>query len=115
MEKVQCKDCKYCHEETWYTPHSLERVYQCFARKDGPRVRGTDSCLDYEPKAEEPYCRTAKLDGYTAILYGKSSLSVCDPDGREVFHTGARNKSNYTVEELLLIIQNVMYLLGVEE
>lgn len=29
-------------------------------------------------------------NGYTGVMYGKSSLSVYDPQGREVLHTGRR-------------------------
>lgn len=37
-------------------------------------------------------------NGYTGILYGKSSLAVRDLEGREVFHTGFRNIN--TLDEL---------------
>lgn len=30
-------------------------------------------------------------NGYTGILYGKSSMKVLDPEGKEVLHTGFRN------------------------
>ena len=30
-------------------------------------------------------------NGYTGILYGKSSMVIHDPDGHEVMHTGFRN------------------------
>lgn len=37
-------------------------------------------------------------NGYTGILYGKSSLAVQNSEGREVFHTGFRNIN--TLDEL---------------
>ena len=37
-------------------------------------------------------------NGYTGILYGKSSFSIKDSSGKEVFHTGSRNIN--TMEEL---------------
>lgn len=37
-------------------------------------------------------------NGYTGILYGKSSLSIKDSNGKEVLHTGSRNVN--TMEEL---------------
>lgn len=30
-------------------------------------------------------------NGYTGILYGKSSMKILDPEGKEVLHTGFRN------------------------
>ena len=36
--------------------------------------------------------------GYTAVTYGKSSLSIYRPDGTECMHTGSRNKE-YTETE----------------
>lgn len=38
-------------------------------------------------------------NGYTGTLYGKSSYSIYDKDGKEVFHTGSRNINTY--EELV--------------
>lgn len=37
-------------------------------------------------------------NGYTGVLYGRSSLAVYDADGHEVMHTGSRNIN--TLEEL---------------
>ena len=37
-------------------------------------------------------------NGYTGILYGKSSLAVQNSEGREVYHTGFRNIN--TLDEL---------------
>lgn len=34
-------------------------------------------------------------NGYTGVLYGKSSLSIKDKDGREILHTGFRNINTY--------------------
>ena len=34
-------------------------------------------------------------NGYTGTLYGKSSMSICDKDGVEIFHTGFRKANTY--------------------
>lgn len=34
-------------------------------------------------------------NGYTGVLYGESSLSIKDKNGKEVFHTGFRNINTY--------------------
>lgn len=38
-------------------------------------------------------------NGYTGVMYGKSSLVILDINGKEVFHTGFRNCNTY--EELI--------------
>jgi len=38
-------------------------------------------------------------NGYTGVLYGRSSLSIYDPEGHECLHTGFRNINTY--EELV--------------
>ena len=38
-------------------------------------------------------------NGYTGVMYGKSSYAVYDKDGHEVMHTGSRNFNTY--EELV--------------
>lgn len=38
-------------------------------------------------------------NGYTGVMYGKSSLVILDRNGKEVFHTGFRNCDTY--EELI--------------
>ena len=38
-------------------------------------------------------------NGYTGVMYGKSSLVILDRNGKEVFHTGFRNSNTY--EELV--------------
>lgn len=38
-------------------------------------------------------------NGYTGVLYGRSSLSLYDPEGHECLHTGLRNINTY--EELV--------------
>ena len=38
-------------------------------------------------------------NGYTGVLYGKSSMSIYDPEGHECLHTGFRNINAY--EELV--------------
>ena len=34
-------------------------------------------------------------NGYTGVMYGKSSYAVFDKDGKEVMHTGFRNFNTY--------------------
>ena len=41
-------------------------------------------------------------NGYTGVLYGKSSLAIFNPDGTESMHTGSRNINTY--EELVEIV-----------
>ena len=41
-------------------------------------------------------------NGYTGVLYGKSSLSIYNPDGRECFHTWSRGITTY--DELVRIV-----------
>lgn len=38
-------------------------------------------------------------NGYTGVMYGKSSLAILNENGEEVFHTGFRNFNTY--EELV--------------
>lgn len=38
-------------------------------------------------------------NGYTGVLYGRSSLSIYDPEGHECLHTGLRTINTY--EELV--------------
>lgn len=38
-------------------------------------------------------------NGYTGVLYGKSSLAIYNPDGTESMHTGSRSINTY--EELV--------------
>lgn len=44
-------------------------------------------------------------NGYTGVMYGKSSLVILDRNGKEVFHTGFRNCNTY--EELIELIEKV--------
>lgn len=39
-------------------------------------------------------------NGYSGVLYGKSSMAIYNPEGREVFHTGFRRKSINSLKEL---------------
>ena len=41
-------------------------------------------------------------NGYTGVLYGKSSMAIYDPQGREVLHTGFRAVN--TREELKALV-----------
>lgn len=43
-------------------------------------------------------------NGYTGYLYGKSSMSIVNPEGEEVMHTGSR-KIN-TEEELIETVEH---------
>lgn len=50
-------------------------------------------------------------NGYTGTLYGKSSMSICDKDGVEIFHTGFRKANTY--DELVEIIEEFPKLLAI--
>lgn len=41
-------------------------------------------------------------NGYTGVLYGKSSLAIFKPDGTESMHTGSRSINTY--EELVRVV-----------
>ena len=45
-------------------------------------------------------------NGYTGILYGKRSMSITK-GGKEVIHTGSRDKNIQTKEDLYKILENV--------
>ena len=42
-------------------------------------------------------------NGYTGVLYGRSSLAIYNKDGKEVMHTGFRNINTY--EELVETVE----------
>lgn len=42
-------------------------------------------------------------NGYTGVLYGRSSLAIHNKDGKEVMHTGFRNINTY--EELVETVE----------
>lgn len=44
-------------------------------------------------------------NGYTAKLYGKRSLVIFNPDGKEVLHTGFRNVS--TKKETMKLLESM--------
>jgi len=44
-------------------------------------------------------------NGYSGMLYGKSSMIVRDPDGKEVMHTAFRNVN--TIDELKKIVDDM--------
>lgn len=44
-------------------------------------------------------------NGYSGILYGKSSMSIFDEDGHEVMHTGFRTPQ--TKEELYDVLETM--------
>lgn len=39
-------------------------------------------------------------NGYSGALYGESSMSIYNPDGKEVFHTGFRRKEINSLKAL---------------
>ena len=45
------------------------------------------------------------LEGYRGVLYGKSSMSIYGPDGKEVLHTGSRTPN--TLEELKEVVDKM--------
>lgn len=48
-------------------------------------------------------------NGYSGVLYGESSLSVYNPDGVEVLHTGSRNvNTEQELYDILGIIPQLM-------
>lgn len=48
---------------------------------------------------------TVKHLGYTARLYGASSMSICDGTGREILHTSSRACN--TEEEVLKVLGSI--------
>jgi hypothetical protein len=44
-------------------------------------------------------------NGYTGVLYGKSSMIIYDADGKEVLHTGSRTPN--TLEELKEVVEKM--------
>lgn len=48
--------------------------------------------------------RYESKNGYTGILYGKSSLAIFNPDGSESVHTGFRSINTY--DELVKMVDN---------
>jgi len=44
-------------------------------------------------------------NGYSGILYGKSSMAIVNPEGKEVMHTGHRTPN--TFEELKEIVDTM--------
>ena len=53
---------------------------------------------------ESETIRYTSDNGYTGVLYGKSSYAIYDKDGKEVLHTGSRNINTY--EELVEDVNN---------
>ena len=49
------------------------------------------------------YVEYVSDNGYKGVLYGRTSFSIFDKDGKEVFHTGFRNINTY--EELVKHIE----------
>lgn len=43
-------------------------------------------------------------NGYKGVLYGKSSFSIYDRDGKKIFHTGSRTINTY--EELIKEVED---------
>ena len=49
-------------------------------------------------------------NGYTGVLYGRSSLAIYNKDGKKVMHTGFRNVNTY--EELVKTVETFPEFLG---
>lgn len=49
--------------------------------------------------------RYKSANGYSGSLYGVSSMTIYDPDGREIMHTGFRTPN--TFEELKEIVDSM--------
>ena len=47
---------------------------------------------------------TSPTHGYSGKLYGKSSMSIYNPDGDEVMHTGSRTAQ--TLNDLMDLVEN---------
>ena len=45
--------------------------------------------------------------GWRGVLYGRSSMSIYDPGGREIIHTGCR-KIN-TLQELIRLMEGMVF------
>lgn len=44
-------------------------------------------------------------NGYRGVLYGKSNMSIYDPEGREVLHTWFRNANSF--DELREVVDDM--------
>ena len=44
-------------------------------------------------------------NGYSGVLYGKSSMIIRDPEGKEILHTGSRIPN--TLYELMDIVDTI--------
>lgn len=112
-----CQSCKWCRTDKIPLVNAVTGektfrvVYRCFAQKNVPTVNTDDICAYWKSNVESMSPRTARYNGYTLMLYGKSSMSVCAPDGKEVFHTGNRNQQTYTHDEMVRVIKTVLELL----
>ena len=62
-------------------------------------VRKIESEEQMKEKADTPFIEYKNSLGWRGILYGKSSMSICDPGGREIIHTSSRRIN--TLEELI--------------
>ena len=111
LNPLVCEFCPECETEIEMRWNVKQDGYQAYCPHCGNRLMLCDECThaddgldncDYD--AETDRCHRQKQicytheNGYTGILYGKSSLSVRNPDGNECFHTGFRNIN--TKEEL---------------
>ena len=110
MREIEsCKKCKYFKE--FYVP-PLETYadqsngYCCIALAPDGQVMwlGAD-----KERAENDMCemfmektviKYKSPSGYSGALYGESSMSIYNPDGKEVLHTGFRRKEINSLEAL---------------
>lgn len=77
--------CPYCGE----MPYSYEQCQFCGQRftKASQKMGNIPDVIHY-----------TSPNGYSGSLYGRSSMSIFDPKGNEVLHTGSRTAN--TLEEL---------------
>lgn len=108
-ETESCKKCKYFNE--FYVPPletyadqsngycctaltSEEQVMWLGADKE---IAGNGMC---EMFTERMMIKYKSPNGYSGALYGESSMSIYNPDGKEVLHTGFRRKEINSLDAL---------------
>lgn len=81
--------CPYCHE----FPYSYTQCQFCGQRFTEESVKMGNIPEQIEYTSE---------NGYRGVLYGRSSMIIYNPDGKESMHTGSRNID--TLEELKKVV-----------
>ena len=56
---------------------------------------------------EKWYIEYKNSFGWRGVLYGKSSMSIFDPSGREIIHTSCRRIN--TLKELIGLIEGMVF------